>query len=321
MRKPFADFDLSDFWESSPYATESYIEAPLTPAAVAEVERELGFKLPASYLALMATQNGGIPKNTCFPMNEPTSWSSDHVAISGIFGVGRSKLYSLCGSLGSKFMQEEWGYPEIGICVCDCPSAGHDMIMLDYRACGPSGEPRVVHVDQESDYEITDVAENFEEFIRGLVNQQTYEPTQEDRRAARAATLEIVARGSFSSTLNALLAPGDDAVIRDLCRRVVEQKGHFSLHEDPLSFLVYDYLFLLFARSKRARDRAAYLKAYPEMLVFGDGTFQTGGYGPGFVENWFDRRVASGEIVSADGALTLSASGRARVLAEVAALR
>jgi hypothetical protein len=42
------------------------------------------------------------------------------------------------------------------------------MICLDYRKCGPTGEPCVVHVDQELDYAITHVAENFESFIRGL---------------------------------------------------------------------------------------------------------------------------------------------------------
>jgi hypothetical protein len=57
----------------------------------------------------MKQHNGGIPHNTCFPTDEGTSWAEDHIAISGIMGIGRTKTYSLCGQLGSKFMQEEWG--------------------------------------------------------------------------------------------------------------------------------------------------------------------------------------------------------------------
>jgi hypothetical protein len=48
-------------------------------------------------------------------------------------------------------------------------SAGHDMIFLDYSDCGPEGEPCVVHIDQESDYEITYLADDFASFVRGLV--------------------------------------------------------------------------------------------------------------------------------------------------------
>ena len=42
------------------------------------------------------------------------------------------------------------------------------MIFLDYSDCGPDGEPCVVSVNQESNYEISYVADNFAEFIRGL---------------------------------------------------------------------------------------------------------------------------------------------------------
>jgi hypothetical protein len=44
------------------------------------------------------------------------------------------------------------------------------MLCLDYRECGPTGEPPVVHIDQESNYRITPVARDFESFIRGLID-------------------------------------------------------------------------------------------------------------------------------------------------------
>ena len=62
----------------------------------------------------------------------------------------------------------EWGYPAIGVYFADCPSGGHDLLCLDYRSCGPGGEPAVVHVDQERGYKVTLVAPDFESFVRGL---------------------------------------------------------------------------------------------------------------------------------------------------------
>src|SRR5687767_7813932 len=166
----YNDLDLTSFWDDSEYSLKEYVDQKPSDQLIYSIEQELGYKLPVSYIELMKLHNGGIPKNTCFPTNEPTSWANDHVAITGIFGIGRNKTYSLCGSLGSKFMIDEWNYPQIGICICDCPSAGHDLIMLDYSKHGNCGEPEVVHVDQENDFKITFLAKNFETFIKGLVN-------------------------------------------------------------------------------------------------------------------------------------------------------
>lgn len=171
----FKDFDLTNFWEESDYATKSYVSEPPTDELIRSIEEELGYKLPASYIELMRNKNGGIPKNTAFLTSEPTSWAGDHVAVHGILGIGRDKRYSLCGEIGSQFMIEEWGYPEIGVYFGDCPSAGHDMICLDYRKNGKDGEPQIVHVDQEDDYKITFLADNFEEFVKGLVNDDVYD--------------------------------------------------------------------------------------------------------------------------------------------------
>jgi hypothetical protein len=173
------DFDFTSFWEDSDYAREAYVGAPLTDEMIQSVQAELGYKIPKAYLELLRSQNGGIPAKTCHRTSQPTSWAKDHVAIEGIYGLDRSRPSSLCGKYSSKFWMEEWGYPRIGIYFADCPSAGHDMLCLDYRKCGPDGEPAVVHVDQESDYEITLVADNFESFIRGLEDETIFEEKDE----------------------------------------------------------------------------------------------------------------------------------------------
>ncbi|GAB2697493.1 hypothetical protein GCM10027037_21990 [Mucilaginibacter koreensis] len=175
-QKIFKDFDFTDFWDDNAYALKAYVEdTPPDDQLIADIENELGYKLPDSYIELMKLHNGGIPRNTCFPTQTPTSWAEDHVAITGIAGIGRKKTYSLAGELGSQFMMEEWGYPNIGVYICDCPSAGHDMIALDYTKCGKNGDPEVVHVDQEFDYKITFLAKDFETFIRGLVSEDKYD--------------------------------------------------------------------------------------------------------------------------------------------------
>jgi hypothetical protein len=169
------DFDAEDFWEQSEYADREYVDEPLTDAMVAEVERSLGYKLPAAYVAMMKAQNGGIPKRRFHKSPTRTTWAEDHVAVHGISGIGSKKTYSLCGPTGSQFWIDEWGYPAIGVYFADCPSAGHDMFCLDYQDCGPTGEPRVVHIDQEWDYKVTEIARTFESFILGLQTEDAFD--------------------------------------------------------------------------------------------------------------------------------------------------
>jgi SMI1 / KNR4 family. len=163
--------ELTDeFWDES-----DYYKSPnsISDNAIQEVEEQLGYKLPQSYINLIRTQNGGTPRNTCFRTLTANSYAEDHIAISAIHGIGG--MWGIDSrELGSKFMIEEWGYPDIGIVICSCPSAGHDSIMLDYSDCGPSGEPRVIHVDVETlgDPQITILAQDFQSFISGLVSEE-----------------------------------------------------------------------------------------------------------------------------------------------------
>ena len=167
----FEGLDLDAFWDDSDYALSAYDSGPFDQAEIDRLEQELGYKLPASYIELMRSRNGGIPVPCLFPTG---TGEYDYVAIAGIPGIGHEKDFSLGGYLGSRFMIEEWDYPDIGIGICDCPSAGHDMVFLDYRECGPQGEPKVVHIDNEFDNAITPLADSFEEFITGLVTEEAF---------------------------------------------------------------------------------------------------------------------------------------------------
>ncbi|WP_138754538.1 SMI1/KNR4 family protein [Paenibacillus sinopodophylli] len=317
---PFEGMDLNRFWEDSSYAREQYVSAPPTNELIASVEEELGYRLPASYIALMKHQNGGIPHHTSFPTDEATSWAEDHIAITGIMGIGRDKSYSICGDLGSPFMIEEWGYPDIGVVICDCPSAGHDVVMLDYRHCGKNGEPEVIHVDQEDDYEITFLAPDFETFFRGLVSDEEYDTSEE----VKEDDLLKVTDGKFSPLLAELCAAQASEVeeleskIRSVCNRIVKEKGHFSFHADELSHLMYDVQFWLYVGAYPATSRQQYLDTYSQIIAFG-GEFGQNGYAPGFISDWLDKRINEGLIIQENGAIRFTEEARSAVIAKLIA--
>ena len=157
------DFNWTGFWNDVDYAFESYIGKPVTDKDIKDAEAELGYTLPAAYIELLKKHNGGVLNKNCFINNE-----GDCVYVTGIYGIDRDKKYSLLGEMGNEFWISKVKYPPIGVIVADTISGGHDMIFLDYRECGPTGEPKVVRVDQECDYSITLLADNFGDFIKNL---------------------------------------------------------------------------------------------------------------------------------------------------------
>ncbi|KAB0547107.1 SMI1/KNR4 family protein [Pseudomonas argentinensis] len=312
------DIDLQAFWDDSVYARNTITDLVPSDALIAETEAQLGYRLPASYVAFMRRHNGGTPHACCFPTEEATSWAEDHVAITSFLSIGRNKRYSLAGELGSRFMIEQWGYPDIGVYICDCPSAGHDMVALDYRACGPDGEPQVVHVDQEGDYRITLLARNFETFVRGLVSEEVFDTAEEDFQEDRRRVTE----GEFSEVLAPLLDdfppfPRIGEAIRAIALQLLEEKGYFALHGDPLSYLLYDVQFWVYQHRHRVERRQDYLEAYPPLIAFGGRGFSTGGYAPGFVEDWFKARLDARELVESHHGIGLSEAHQARVIKQL----
>ena len=157
------DFNWTDFWNDVDYAFESYIGKPVTDDDIKDAESELGYTLPVAYIELLKKHNGGVVKKNCFINDD-----DDCVYVTGIYGIDSGKKYSLLGEMGNEFWISKCKYPPIGVVVADTISGGHDMIFLDYRECGPTGEPKVVRVDQEGDYSITLLADNFGDFIKNL---------------------------------------------------------------------------------------------------------------------------------------------------------
>jgi hypothetical protein len=169
----FADADLAGLWSASD--GDDYTEPAPSDQLVASIEAEIGFRLPDSYVELAQRRNGGVLARNTYPSSEPTGWAEDHIAITGMYAIGRTSRYSLCGELGATFMRDEWGYPAWGIGIADTPTAGHEQVMLDYRECGRDGEPRVVYVDQEAGYRVNVMAGDFATFLRGLVDEDEFD--------------------------------------------------------------------------------------------------------------------------------------------------
>ena len=146
-----------------------YTGPPLTGEMIRSAEAKVGYKLPQSYLRLVRSKNGGSLKRGCFPMR--TSRANEYVRLQAIQGIGGEWGID-SETLGSRHLIRVWEYPDVGVVIGLMPSAGHDVIMLDYSLCGPAGEPRVIHVETETADDkpvVTVVAPDFETFLQGLV--------------------------------------------------------------------------------------------------------------------------------------------------------
>ena len=132
------DFNWTGFWKDTDYAFESYIGREVTDEDIKNAEAKLGYTLPTAYIELLKNHNGGVVNKNCFINDD-----DDCVYITGIYGIDRDKKYSLLGEMGNEFWISKVKYPPIGIVVADTISGGHDMVFLDYRECGPTGEPKI----------------------------------------------------------------------------------------------------------------------------------------------------------------------------------
>ncbi|MQY14421.1 hypothetical protein SRB5_45880 [Streptomyces sp. RB5] len=158
-----ARFDeiLATFWAPD----ESYGSQPaLTDEAVREAERVLGVTLPSGLLELLRVRNGGVVAagHRVFRTSRPTSWDEDRVPFETVLGIGKPGL--MRSLLDSPYLAEEWGLPSPVVILS---GEGHWWIALDYRECGPAGEPSVTWFETDFDTELA-LAGDFRTFVEGL---------------------------------------------------------------------------------------------------------------------------------------------------------
>ena len=287
----------SQFWDDDRLALEEYVDEAPSDTLIASVETELGYRLPETYLALMKQHNGGIPYATCYPLPNPQEGEQEYVEITGFLSIGRKKPNSLCGTAGNKLFKEGWHYPDYGVYICDCPSAGFDLILLDYRQCGPDGDPSVAYVDMEK-RQVTTLAPDFATFLQGLVEETELTTPEADR----AYEIAMVEEGTFSPLLIKICrncgVPQAEQWIRSVARQVVEEKNLFALHEDALSWLMYDLQYMLYSFAFPKASVKQYLHDYP-LILAEDGQFTTNGYAPAFVADWMESRLKEGKLKQA----------------------
>ena len=150
---------------------------------VRNAERVLGVRLPAAYLGLLRVRNGGYPQRDCLPTAARTSWAADHVSVHSVWGVGFDR--GIDGLRRHTLADRGRAVPGL-VVFADTPSGGHDFLVLDYRACGPAGEPTVAHVETEGG--VSDplaVAPDFAAFALALVDDSRY--CDEDAEPGAAA--------------------------------------------------------------------------------------------------------------------------------------
>jgi hypothetical protein len=137
---------VNDVWRVPAYLP--YLQPRLTSARLAAAEKQLGVKLPRSYVALLEVQNGGYVRRKL----------PDHV-FSKIWGIGPH----FPSITREREWHDEWS-PKDAQGLVPFDGDGHWHLCFDYRKRGRTREPSITYVDNELERE-QKIAESFDSFL------------------------------------------------------------------------------------------------------------------------------------------------------------
>ncbi|PWK47049.1 SMI1/KNR4 family protein SUKH-1 [Actinoplanes xinjiangensis] len=144
---------------------------PLTDEQVVHAQKQLGVDLPADLIHLLRTQNGGVIAETWDACPADANfYAEDHVPFDHLHGIGPADHARMTTMLDSPYLVQEWELPSPVVLLS---GQGHYWVALDYRKCGPTGEPSVVWLDNEMDHELP-LAPDFRTFVERLTSSASF---------------------------------------------------------------------------------------------------------------------------------------------------
>lgn len=153
------------FWDPSSYDPTP---EPLNLATVVGAEKAMGRRLPDSYIALLMMQNGGELRYNGVDYTD----SGSSMAVEPVYHInGIDSVLDSAEDIAR--MDGPWA-PDLSKTSVVLSAEGHWWWGLDYRQCGPQGEPSVIHVECEcvdaenQEARVTTVAPCFMAFIQML---------------------------------------------------------------------------------------------------------------------------------------------------------
>jgi hypothetical protein len=146
----------ASFWGAG---REDMRHEPLTDEVVVEAERVLGLTLPTDLLKLLRIRNGGAVADAyrACPLG-----TDKYVLFSSMVGIGLDP--DVPSMLNTPYLIKEWKLPSSIVLI---EGDGHYWVALDYRECGPSGEPAVVRLQNDGACD-EQLAPDFRRFVTGL---------------------------------------------------------------------------------------------------------------------------------------------------------
>jgi hypothetical protein len=150
-------------------------QAPLTDDMIGEAERKLGLRLPVALLAILKLQNGGSPRYDTYG----SASQRNDVGLDHLYGIGPPVPKVPLVIEDSARWIADWDenrQPNLVETAVMLAGDFHWWVGLDYRPCGPQGEPVVIYVNNEAlsdEKRITQLAVDFDRFVDGLYDGRT----------------------------------------------------------------------------------------------------------------------------------------------------